>query len=1369
MRVRRGRVQPRHHPHDRDPKLEGREGFSGLGGDAAFTLQMLASSDGFGGLAGKAWLREHTPFPGLGGSALFRLPGMASADGFPGEGGRANVINRYAPERDPFPGLGGVALFSVPGMASLDGFAGLDGAAGLREHEPFPGLGGTALFVAPDPASLDGFLGLGGTAALAVQSTLAYLNGYGYRRELVLPPMTDLAADTLVDFPLLLSLSGTWLQGTGGKVASVAGGVLRDVRFELEDGTKLDHQVVVYDGTAGTAKVRLRLPSWATGSQFRCFMYYGKAGLVAVEENVSGVWRGAAAVLNPVTGADLTGNGRSLAPVAGAGGVATITSATLDWNTFQSRAGPPTSTSNLGSDGTVFAYAADGTVYCWLGDGRGFDATAAVRWSVVMGKIGTNLVGTNLVGGGGTPAWLAGFPIGSDFANDPSHTGLLRGKVYGADVIGSTVYMQFEDDPHARWAKMAVGGGALAFSATSMTGAGPLAAWIEAAMVAGREYADWTDDAFAYFYRVRQKDQGADATWVAQDILLRRILKTADRTVDTNFAHFTGRDGAGVPSWSASAASAVPWHTIAGGVDYRVTATWIAALGRMVFIASKQNVKGTIQFWEAAKPWAVPRLVQESVLSDPQGRVPANWFSAAIHPASISADGRTFLLALSGSTVTTPATDSRDDALVFVQATLAVSGGGTGTGIAAGTLDGMPAGVYAAGSYMRGPVAWLAGLSALTIEGVLHLSSLAEGTFVRAGGSTPGTSDAIIFTDAVSFIDANRTNCWSYGCGRGATNETSSGPADSLALTRQHLHATYANGQQVELHVGEAKLPAAYSLATPLTGTFAVVAGDNLSVGMGTGTQTSAAIGSYLPVIFWPRVLSDTWIKVAARCQLDPAGVTGIGDEDTPATGVLSPVAVPLRVAITAQADIDALASCYDPDTPASMVLEAPGTGLHGTYSLVAGKIRAAPQASYNGPDEVSYAVSKGSPAKRSASKLILAISSGTPPPPPPLPEIPTGLTAKTVPGDYASVALAIAACPLSGGWHIKCAASATSYGTLTISKLFTSPVLIDVAGAVLGAKGVFIPTGTNIWVRGFDMGNVGGSTQTMTGSNNRWLRCRVSNYTGGATALRDFGTDNYTAYCDFINCASALHLDSGGSLTSGPRRATAHRNFFSGTDGAVGTNGHESIKMGLNQSGRGIDTGNRATFNYFLNCNQAGGENETLGIKSGGNWVEGNTLIGCRDLSKRNGGVGDTIISNWVQTNRSTNGFDLKDYGGLFAGNYTDNAIGVDGGNCAKSPTESSGPLPDGKSSFPRANGYKLVGNIGKMRVGQNYVNDQLDNTAFKPINIRVEEHSGGITLYGATISGGASTPASVAYTPARKMLQSEAGTGAAFTGWTK
>ncbi len=139
-----------------------------------------------------------------------------------------------------------------------------------------------------------------------------YANGFRYRRRIVVPAQTA-AAETVSDFVLLVRETGTWLKpvAAGGRVQHPQG---FDLRFELENGTKLDHELERYDASAGSVLAWVRVPSWQLSSQLRLVLYYGKPGLTATEANPASVWRGYLAVLDARTGVDRSGANRALTP-----------------------------------------------------------------------------------------------------------------------------------------------------------------------------------------------------------------------------------------------------------------------------------------------------------------------------------------------------------------------------------------------------------------------------------------------------------------------------------------------------------------------------------------------------------------------------------------------------------------------------------------------------------------------------------------------------------------------------------------------------------------------------------------------------------------------------------------------------------------------------------------------------------------------------------------------------------------------------------------------------------------------------------------------------------------------------------------------
>lgn len=99
---------------------------------------------------------------------------------------------------------------------------------------------------------------------------------YVYNQTFILERHEDLAAATFTDYPARIRLSGAWLKQsnlTGGRIRSASA---YDVIFDLPDGTRLDHEIESYDGTAGEMWVAIREPSWAAASaQFIFRVRYG--------------------------------------------------------------------------------------------------------------------------------------------------------------------------------------------------------------------------------------------------------------------------------------------------------------------------------------------------------------------------------------------------------------------------------------------------------------------------------------------------------------------------------------------------------------------------------------------------------------------------------------------------------------------------------------------------------------------------------------------------------------------------------------------------------------------------------------------------------------------------------------------------------------------------------------------------------------------------------------------------------------------------------------------------------------------------------------------------------------------------------------
>ncbi len=277
-----------------------------------------------------------------GDGTLTYLPdaGFVGEDGFTctlgdGRGGRATVMVTVAveqPNSAPTAGDDAVATpFETP--VTLDPLANdgdPDGDPLELESLGFPAHGRLAingdgtLTYTPDAgfSGEDAFTytvtdGRGERASAEVRITVAppppqtYANGYAYRRRLLVPAQGS--GETVTGFVLLVDQQGDWLRSVanGGLVESGQG---FDLRFELEDGTKLAHEIDAYDPVAGRLLAWVRIPSWDQARALHLFLYYGKTDLATTEANPTAVWQDYLAVWDTASGRDRTAGGRHLTP-----------------------------------------------------------------------------------------------------------------------------------------------------------------------------------------------------------------------------------------------------------------------------------------------------------------------------------------------------------------------------------------------------------------------------------------------------------------------------------------------------------------------------------------------------------------------------------------------------------------------------------------------------------------------------------------------------------------------------------------------------------------------------------------------------------------------------------------------------------------------------------------------------------------------------------------------------------------------------------------------------------------------------------------------------------------------------------------------
>lgn len=268
---------------------------SGWSGTDSFTWTV---GDGRGGLAtGRVRVRVVRP----------NLPPAANDDTLTTPQDTPLVFDPLAHASDPDGDPLRLAGFSLPrhGRLALD-------ADGRLVYTPDPGFSGE-----------DGFTwtiddGRGGVATGTVRITVTpaeppaevFANGFRFRRRILLPARQQ-APEVIEGFVLLVKEEGDWLKSVanGGRIESPDG---FDLRFELDDGRKLAHEIERYDPQAGSLVAWVRIPSWDIATTLTLFLYYGKTGLTASEADPAATWQDHLAVWDPVTGRDRSGRGRDL-------------------------------------------------------------------------------------------------------------------------------------------------------------------------------------------------------------------------------------------------------------------------------------------------------------------------------------------------------------------------------------------------------------------------------------------------------------------------------------------------------------------------------------------------------------------------------------------------------------------------------------------------------------------------------------------------------------------------------------------------------------------------------------------------------------------------------------------------------------------------------------------------------------------------------------------------------------------------------------------------------------------------------------------------------------------------------------------------
>ena len=116
-----------------------------------------------------------------------------------------------------------------------------------------------------------------------------YANGYKYRRKITISGASVSGSADLTNFPVLFNETRTDYKdlANGGKVHWNTG---FDIRFELTNGTKLDHELERWNQVTGEIAAWIRIPTLSGTSDTEFYIYYGK-DIAGTEENITGVWR----------------------------------------------------------------------------------------------------------------------------------------------------------------------------------------------------------------------------------------------------------------------------------------------------------------------------------------------------------------------------------------------------------------------------------------------------------------------------------------------------------------------------------------------------------------------------------------------------------------------------------------------------------------------------------------------------------------------------------------------------------------------------------------------------------------------------------------------------------------------------------------------------------------------------------------------------------------------------------------------------------------------------------------------------------------------------------------------------------------------
>jgi hypothetical protein len=136
---------------------------------------------------------------------------------------------------------------------------------------------------------------VGGSAPASATHTADAQCAFLYRRPITIQASQVFGPPDLTDFPVLVSLSGTWLRRStedpaNGHINNEYG---HDIIFRKADGREqLHHEIEEYDGSAtgGTLVAWVKIPTLDHDDNTVIYMYYGNPCIDTSTQNVAGVW-----------------------------------------------------------------------------------------------------------------------------------------------------------------------------------------------------------------------------------------------------------------------------------------------------------------------------------------------------------------------------------------------------------------------------------------------------------------------------------------------------------------------------------------------------------------------------------------------------------------------------------------------------------------------------------------------------------------------------------------------------------------------------------------------------------------------------------------------------------------------------------------------------------------------------------------------------------------------------------------------------------------------------------------------------------------------------------------------------------------------